>query len=150
VFAGELLGFDGVYSRRHGCNAVAVEESNVCALPYEDLASIMGRSKTLREQILRLASQGFGDRLVNASLAPEARFANFLLDTSRRTGNGDGSEPVRLPMSTYDMASYLRVTVQEIDSFFSYLMRQDIIHLKDNRLHLLNSDKLIQIAREKL
>ena len=130
VFAGELLGFDGVYSPRHGCNAVAVEESNVCALPYQDLASLIGGSRTLREQILQLASQGFGDRIVNASLSPEARFANFLLDMFRRNGNGDASEPVKLPMSTYDMASYLRVTAQEIESMFTYLGRKDIIDLK--------------------
>ncbi len=149
AFTGELLGFDGVYSRRHGCNAVAVEDSSVCALPYHDLASLMGRSKTLREQILRLASQGFGDRIVNASLSSEARLANFLLETSRRTGNGDTSEPIALPMSTRDMASYLRLTVQEIDSLFTYLMHKDIIYLKGSRLHLLNPEKLNQIAQQK-
>lgn len=149
IFAGELLGFDGVYSRRHGCNAVAVEESSVCALPYQDLASLMGRSKTLREQILRLASQGFGDRIVNASLTPEARLANFLLDTSRRTGNGDASELLRLPMSTYEMASYLRLTAQEIDSLFACLMRKKLIRLNGSRLLLLDPDRLGQVALRK-
>lgn len=146
AFAGELLGFDGVYSRRHGCNAIAVENSNVCALPYQDLASLLGRSKTLREQILRRASQGFGDRIVNASLSPEARLANFLLETSRRTGNGGPSEPLEFPISTYDLASYLRITTREIDSLFRYFLGKRIIYLDNRRLQLLDPDTLIQIA----
>ena len=149
VFSGELIGFDGVYSRRHGCNAIAVEESAVCALPYYDLSYLMGRSTTLREQILRLASQGFGDRFVDSHLSPEARLANFLLDISRRTGNGEASGPLGLPVSTYDIGSYLRIAPQEIDSLLAYLMRQGIIYLNDRRLTLLNPDRLSQLASQK-
>ena len=149
VFPGELIGFDGVYSRRHGCNTIAVEDSAVCALPYFDLASLMEGSATLREQVLRLAGQGLGDRIVNASLTPEVRFANFLLDMYRRTGNGDASAPMDLRMSTFDLASYLRVTEQEIEGLFAYYMRKNIIDLNGRRLELLDPDSLRHIIRQK-
>ena len=149
VFPGELLGFDGVYARRHGCNAVAVEGSTVCALPYFDLASLMEDSVMLREQILRLASQGFGDRVVNARLTPEARFANLLLDFHRRTGNGDGSEPMCLPMPSYDLANYLRVTEQDIEGMFAHYMHRKIIDFHGNRLVLLDPDGLKHAASKK-
>ena len=33
--AGELLGLDGIGTDRHTCDAVALEDSQVCVIPYE-------------------------------------------------------------------------------------------------------------------
>src|SRR4051812_19263020 len=35
--AGELLGLDGIGTDRHTCDAVALEDSQVCVIPYEQL-----------------------------------------------------------------------------------------------------------------
>lgn len=149
AFPGELVGFDGVYSRRHGCNATAIEDSSVCALPYFDLASLMKDSAMLREQVLRLASRRFGENLVNASLTPEARFANFLLEMHRRTGNGDATDSMDLGISTCDLANYLRVSVHEIEGLFAYYIRKNIIDLNGRRLALLDPDGLKQAVSQK-
>jgi len=34
---GELLGFDGIASERHSVDAVALEDSEVCNIPFHDL-----------------------------------------------------------------------------------------------------------------
>ncbi len=148
-FSGELIGFDGVYSRRHGCNAVAVQDSAVCALPYFDLASLMESSPSLRQQILLLASQGFGDRIVNASLATEARLALFLLDVSKRSGDGDVLTPVAFPIPAFDIASYLRITMQDVENLLVYLVRKNVIALTGAQLRILDPERLKKIAGQK-
>jgi len=150
AFPGELVGFDGVYSRRHGCNAMAVEDSSVCALPYFNLASLMEASAMLREQILRLASQGFGNGIVNARLTPEARLANFLLDMHKRRGNGDASDALYLQMSTCDLANYLRVSVVEIEGLFAYYKQEKVIDKDGSRLELLDLDSLREATLQKI
>ncbi|MDO9600951.1 MAG: cyclic nucleotide-binding domain-containing protein, partial [Rhodocyclaceae bacterium] len=35
--AGEILGMDGIGSEKHTCNAVALEDSEVCVIPFADL-----------------------------------------------------------------------------------------------------------------
>ena len=147
---GELLGFDGVYPRVHGCNAVALQDSAVCALPYFDFASLMKRAAGLREQILQLASPGFSDRVIYSSLSTEARLARFLMDLSRRTSNhADSSVIFELPMPLLDIASFLRVTPQDIDRLFAYYMNEGIISLSASRMQLKDPDRLDQIARGK-
>lgn len=147
VLAGELLGFDGVYGRRYGCNAVAVQESGVCALPYHDLAFLMRSATNLREQMLRLASRGFADPTINSSLAPEARLARFLIDISRRSRNGDAAGTFEFPMPLRDIAGYLRVATQDLDSLFSYFKREDIISVSGSRVRFRDTDRLNRIAQ---
>ena len=37
---GELLGLDGIATRRHEVDAVALEDSQVCVMPYQSLESL--------------------------------------------------------------------------------------------------------------
>jgi CRP/FNR family transcriptional regulator len=32
--AGELLGLDGISTENHTCNAIALEDSEICAIPF--------------------------------------------------------------------------------------------------------------------
>jgi CRP/FNR family transcriptional regulator len=38
--AGELLGLDGISNDRHTCDAVALEDSQVCVIPYGQLEEL--------------------------------------------------------------------------------------------------------------
>jgi CRP-like cAMP-binding protein len=42
--AGELLGLDGISNDRHTCDAVALEDSQVCVIPYDQLESCRASS----------------------------------------------------------------------------------------------------------
>src|SRR5690606_5474588 len=38
--AGELIGLDGMGSSRHACDAIAIEDSEVCVIPYARLSEL--------------------------------------------------------------------------------------------------------------
>ena len=48
--AGELLGLDGISTDRHACDAVALEDSQVCQIPYGELERLSQGSPALQHQ----------------------------------------------------------------------------------------------------
>lgn len=134
---GELLGFDGVYARRHGASAVALEESAVCALPYADLATLMGKIERLRERVLRVASRGYGNHVFSARLAPERLVARFLLDLDERSRGGRGDE-FELPMPMGDIAGLLRLEPEALAEVVARLHRAGLIEIAGRTVRLLD------------
>ena len=49
-----ILGFDAVYPDRHRCNALILESSSLCVIPYRDIARLSTEFPSLHGQILRL------------------------------------------------------------------------------------------------
>src|SRR5438067_308097 len=45
--AGELLGMDAISADRHHCDAVALEDSEVCEIPFANLEDLFGQVPTL-------------------------------------------------------------------------------------------------------
>ena len=50
--AGELLGLDGISTERHACDAVALEDSQVCVIPYEQLEALSREFGDLQRQFV--------------------------------------------------------------------------------------------------
>lgn len=142
---GELLGFDGVYARRHGAGAVALEESAVCALPYVDLATLMGKIERLREQVLRAASRGYGNHIFSARLAPDRLVARFLIDLDERSRSGRGDE-FQLPMPMVDIAAFLRLEPGPLGEVLARLHRHGLIEIDGRTVRLLNPAGLREAA----
>src|SRR3954470_15796721 len=55
--AGELLGMDAISTDRHHCDAVALEDSEVCEIPFARLEELFGHVPTLLRHFHRIMSQ---------------------------------------------------------------------------------------------
>ncbi|HEY1772791.1 MAG TPA: cyclic nucleotide-binding domain-containing protein [Gammaproteobacteria bacterium] len=146
--AGELVGIDGIYPQRHVSHAIALEDSDVCAFPYTELASRMERSEGLRRQIFRLVSRDTGHNLaLTRDSNADERVARFLLDLSRRhERQGRPSDEFPLPLSRPDMGNYLRISVDMIRKVFDRFTARELISVEGQRIRLLDMGKLIQAA----
>jgi CRP/FNR family transcriptional regulator len=51
--AGELLGLDGISTEHHTCNAIALEDSEICAIPFSHLESLSREIHTLQHHFTR-------------------------------------------------------------------------------------------------
>ena len=56
--AGELLGLDGISTEHHTCNAVALEDSEICAIPCWRLESLSREIHTLPHHFHKVMSRG--------------------------------------------------------------------------------------------
>lgn len=147
-FPGELAGLDGVYSHCHASSAVALGDSTVCVLPYDDLTALMASNQGLREQILRVVDRDIrANGKANADLGAEQRLAAFLIDLSRRI-LGDSGSAIRfaLPMKPRDIASYLRLDPDALGQTFAGFAASGLIAFDGDGIRLLNLSELDRIA----
>ena len=146
--AGELVGIDGIYPQRHVSHAMALQDSEVCAFPYTDLAARMERSEGLRRQVFRLVSRDTGLNItLTRDSSADQRVARFLLDLSRRhERQGRSGSEFQLPMSRPDMGNYLRISVDMIRKVFDRFAARELIVVRDQDIRLLDVGKLTQAA----
>ena len=64
--AGELLGLDGISTDQHACDAIALEDSQVCVIPYADLEELSREFTDLQHQFHKIMSRECDERPVIA------------------------------------------------------------------------------------
>lgn len=53
--AGELIGLDGISTDHHSCDAIALEDSQVCMIPYSQLETLSREVTLLQHQFHKLS-----------------------------------------------------------------------------------------------
>jgi len=86
--AGELLGMDAISAERHHCDAIALEDSEVCEIPFSRLEGLFGEMPQLLHHFHRIMSQEITREqsvmLLLGNMRAEQRFAAFLTNLSSR------------------------------------------------------------------
>jgi len=130
--AGELMGLDGISNGRHNCFAVALEDSEVCEIPFDRLQALFAEIPELLRHFHRIMSQEIthyrGAMLVLGKMLAEQRFAMFLLNlSSRYHAHGYSSTRYQLRMSRDDIANYLGLTIESVSRLLSKFKTMKLI-----------------------
>ncbi len=146
---GELLGFDAVYPDRHRCNALVLEPSLVCIIPYRDIARLSVEFHSLHSQLMRLMSREFSRQLRFAEgSGATQRIAAFLLDIYSRLYQPGSVEYVfRLPMSREDISNYLGISPETLSRLIAKLQREGLIDVDRRCIRLVDPIRLDLIAQ---
>ena len=95
--SGEIIGTDGIGTDHHGCQAVALEDTEVCALPFDRLEALGRQNVEFQHNVHRLLSREIArERAVMVllgTMVAERRLAVFLLDLSERFRGRGYSRP---------------------------------------------------------
>ncbi len=148
---GEVLGFDAVHPDRHRCNAVILQPSFVCVIPYRDIARFSLEFRSLYNQVLRVMSRDFSRQLMFADGSDSTqRIAAFLMDIqSRLYRPGSAEYEFRLPMSREDISNYLGIAPETLSRSIARLHRKGLIDVDRRRIRLLNPVHLEMLAEGK-
>lgn len=146
----ELLGIDGVYTRKHSISVVALEDGLVCELPFNQLLMLAGQIPALQQQLFHLMSQNYTIHLPFSFNSPaEVRFAAFLLNMSRRLEErGFASQNFTLPMSREDIGNYLGLATETISRLFNRFEEKKVLTVKHRNVYLNDLRSLQVIACE--
>jgi CRP/FNR family transcriptional regulator len=146
---GELLGFDAVYPDRHRCNALILQTSSVCVIPYQDIARLSVEFQSLQSQVLRLMSREFSRQLMFAEgSGATQRIAIFLMDMHSRLQQADTCEyEFRLPMSREDISNYLGITAETLSRLMAKLQKRGLIDVDRRNIRLADPIRLDLIAQ---
>lgn len=138
--AGELAGLDGIHLGRNRCNAVALQTTSVCALPFPRLEQLIHDLPELQSQVLRIMSRELSASTQLATdHSAEERLAGFLISLSRRYARR-GLPPtlISLPMPRRDIASHLRLATETISRLFARFQDERIVAVRRREVEILD------------
>ena len=142
--AGELLGLDGISADRHTCDAVALEDSQVCVIPFHLLEDLSREFSDLQRHFHRIMSREIvrdhGVMLLLGSMRAEERLAAFLLNlTQRLRSRGYSSSSLVLRMTREEIGSYLGLKLETVSRAFSRFQDDGLLEVKQRHIHVLDA-----------
>jgi CRP/FNR family transcriptional regulator len=141
--AGELLGLDGIGSGLHSCDAVALEDSQVCVIPYAELESLSREFPGLQQQFHKIMSREIvrdhGVMMLLGSMRAEERLAAFLLNlTQRLQARGFSASALVLRMTRDEIGSYLGLTLETVSRTFSRLQDEGVLEVRQRQIRIVD------------
>jgi CRP/FNR family transcriptional regulator len=140
---GELLGMEGVGSGRYDGNAVALEDSEVCVMPFA-LVEQMSRElpslqRHLHSVLAREIVRDHGVMMLLGSMRAEERLATFLINLSRRfVRRGYSSSDFHLRMTREELGSYLGLKLETVSRLFSQFQKEGLIEVNQKHVRILD------------
>jgi CRP/FNR family transcriptional regulator len=141
--AGEILGMDGISGETHTCNAVALEDSEVCVIPFADLEVLSRDVEALQRHFHKVMSREIvrdhGVMMLLGTMRAEERLAAFLLNLSQRfTARGYSPAEFHLRMTREEIGSYLGLKLETVSRAFSHFQDAGYISVQQKHIRLLD------------
>lgn len=135
--AGELLGMDAISTDSHSCDAVALEDSELCEIPFTALEQLSREIPMLQRQFHRIMSREImrehGLMMLLGNMNADERVATFLLNLSQRfKERGYSERRFNLRMTRSDIGMYLGLKLETVSRTLSKFRDDGIIYI-DNR-----------------
>jgi len=141
--SGEIIGLDAISTDIHACDAVALEGSVVCELPFSKLEALSREIPTLQRHLHKIMSREIvrdqGIMLLLGSMRAEERLAAFLLNLSQRFATrGLSATRFELRMSRQEIGSYLGMKLETVSRTFSGFQSQKLIGVKVRTIEIID------------
>jgi CRP/FNR family transcriptional regulator, anaerobic regulatory protein len=145
--AGEALGLDGVCMNHHNCDAIALEDSVVCVIPFLQLEAVCREIRTMQHHVHQMMS---GEIVRESSLmmllgtmSAEQRVAAFLLNLSKRfKALGYSQSEFNLRMTREEIGCYLGMKLETVSRMFSKFQRERLVDTRGKQIRILDPDRL--------
>jgi len=145
--AGELMGMDGIGTERHTCDSVALEDSEVCVIPFERLEGLSREVEALQHHFHKVMSREIvrehSVMMLLGSMRAEERLAAFLLNLSQRLSTR-GYSPTEfiLRMTREEIGSYLGLKLETVSRVFSKFQEEGFIAVQQKNIRILDPKRL--------
>ncbi len=145
--AGELMGLDGLAQGAHASSATALEDSEICAIPYAHLNELAAGNSGMQDVVSRLMSREIVREhslmLLLGSMNAEERLAAFLLNLSQRLkARGWSASEFHLRMSRAEIGSYLGMKLETVSRTFSAFQQQRLLEVDKRHIRIIDLDGL--------
>ncbi|MBA4254988.1 MAG: transcriptional regulator [Polaromonas sp.] len=148
---GEIIGLDGIVNDHHSCDAIALEDAEVCVMPFDQVEELSREFTTLQHHIHKIMSREIvrdhSVMLLLGSMRAEERLAAFLLNLVQRLhARGFSQSELVLRMTREEIGSYLGMKLETVSRTFSKFVEDGVIEVKQRYVHIKNTDALRQIV----
>jgi CRP/FNR family transcriptional regulator len=144
---GEILGFDGIATDEHMCTSVALEDSEVCAIPFDQLGQNDHGLEDIQYHFYKLMSREIVRdhtiMMLLGSMHGDERVAAFLLNLSQRFyERGYSPSNLMLRMKREEIGSYLGMKVETVSRAFSKFREQGLLEVHQKHVRILDMNGL--------
>jgi CRP/FNR family transcriptional regulator len=149
--AGEIIGLDGIVNDQHSCDAIALEDAEVCVMPFDRIEEISREVTALQHHVHKIMSREIvrehGVMLLLGSMRAEERLAAFLLNLVQRLhSRGFSQSELVLRMTREEIGSYLGLKLETVSRTFSKFVDDGIVVVKQRHVRILNAEALQQMV----
>jgi len=153
--AGEVIGLDGIVNDAHTCDAVALEDAEVCVMPFDRIEELSREVNSLQRHVHKIMSREIvrenGVMLLLGSMRAEERLAAFLLNLVQRLhARGFSQSELVLRMTREEIGSYLGLKLETVSRTFSKFVEDGIIEVKQRHVRIIDTEKLKEIVNSKV
>lgn len=145
--AGEIIGLDGIVHDRHTCDAIALEDAEVCVMPFDRIEELSREVTALQSHVHKIMSREIvrehGVMLLLGSMRAEERVAAFLLNLVQRLhARGFSQSELVLRMTREEIGSYLGLKLETVSRTFSKFVEEGIVEVKQRHVRILDTQSL--------
>jgi CRP/FNR family transcriptional regulator len=149
--AGEIIGLDGIVNEQHTCDATALEDAEVCVMPFDRIEDISREVGALQKHVHRIMSREIvrehSVMLLLGGMRAEERLAAFLLNLVQRLqARGFSSQELILRMTREEIGSYLGMKLETVSRTFSRFAEEGLIEVKQRHIHILDDQALKRLV----
>ena len=131
---GEIVGMDGIGTERYTSDVIALEDSEVCIIPYARLDE-PGMQRQLHKAMSRELVRDQGVMLLLGTMRAEERLAAFLLNLSQRfVARGFSSSEFHLRMTRDEIGSYLGLSLETVSRLFSRFQEDGLLAVQQKHI----------------
>jgi CRP/FNR family transcriptional regulator len=147
---GEPLGMEGIHDGCYTCDAVALEDSVLCIIPFAELEALCSDIPVMQRHLHKLMSGEIVRKsqlmALLGSMRAEERVSAFLLNLSQRLRARRYSDrEFRLRMSREEIGSYLGMTLETVSRMLSRFQDENLIAVRGKQIRILDTDGLQRI-----
>jgi len=140
---GELLGLDAIGTGVHSSHAIALEDSQVCMLPFSLIEEIGRDVPALQSHLQRVMSREIvrdhGVMMLLGSMRAEERLAAFLLNLSKRfVRRGWSALDFHLRMTRDEIGSYLGLKLETVSRLFSKFQDDGLMEVNQKHVRIVD------------
>jgi CRP/FNR family transcriptional regulator len=148
---GEMLGLDAISTDLHACNAVALEDSEVCPIHFAHLEELAQELPSLQHNLNKILSREIvrdHDMLMMlGNMNSDERLAAFLLNLSQRLNTrGYSATDFVLKMRREEIGSYLGLRLETVCRGIAHLRDQGLVAITGRDVKIQNMQGLKQLV----
>lgn len=149
--AGDMVGVDGIASGVHSCDVIALEDTEVCMIPWETQEDTATSMHAMGSHFMKLLSREIvrqhGVMLLLGSMHAEERLAAFLLSLSQRyEQRGYSRAEFVLRMTRAEIGSYLGLKLETVSRVLSRFSHDGLIDVNQKHVRIFNAEGLRAIV----
>jgi CRP/FNR family transcriptional regulator len=151
--AGEIIGLDGIVNDQHTCDAVALEDAEVCVMPFDRIEELSREVTALQRHVHQIMSREIvrehGVMLLLGSMRAEERLAAFLLNLVQRLhARGFSRSELVLRMTREEIGSYLGLKLETVSRTLSRFAADGMVEVEQRNVRILDPEALRRIVNQ--